>query len=102
MRYATKTAVFRAEGPERLRELPSYGNSRASVPNLDSVRLLHALEITHKQVATIVSTHNPNSVHPKVSTVKDCRHLDIVACRAQFVPVRVLCIIPAAVPFDIH
>ena len=89
-------------GNARIKKLPCYGNPWASIPNFNSVRLLHPLEITHKQVATIVNTHNPNSVHPKLSTVKDCRHLDIAACRAQFAPVRVLCIIPAAMPFAIH
>jgi len=32
------------------------------------------------------------------STVNDCRHLDIIGSPAQFDPVLVLCMIPAAVP----
>src|SRR4051812_19112817 len=61
-------------------------------------RLRSLPEYTHKHVAKSVNAQRPNSVHPIASTVKDCRHRDIVGTLAQFFPVRVLCIIPAAVP----
>lgn len=60
--------------------------------------------------------HNPNSVHPRDSTVKDCRHLcktvnirsvvmnetdtclEMDGTPEQLPPLRVLCMTPAAVP----
>lgn len=32
-------------------------------------------DLIHTKVAIIVTQHRPNSVHPRASTVSDCRHL---------------------------
>jgi hypothetical protein len=44
-----------------------------------SCLIRYSFVLAHRYVSINVIAHNPNSVHPSASTVRDCRHLNSIA-----------------------